>query len=61
MAIPGLEMLEGFGTVRTREINRRVNLLVLEEVILGVKHFPADVTLRASLLMDSPLVLTDTF
>ena len=39
----------------------RVYLLVFEEVIVGVKHLPADVTGIATLLMNSLLVLTQTF
>ena len=61
MAILGLQMFEGLVTVRTCEITPRVYLLVSEEVILGVKHLPADVTGIANLLMNSLLVLTETF
>ena len=39
----------------------RVYLLVSEEVILGVKHLPADVTGVATLLMSPLLVFTKTF
>ena len=58
MAIFRVKMLECFVAVRTGEITPRMNLLVPEEVILGVKHLPADVTWVATLLMDTFLVLT---
>ena len=62
MAILGLQMFEGLVTVRTCEITPRVYLLVSEEVILGVKHLPADVTGIATLLMNLlGFSLTDCF
>ena len=58
MAILGLQMLKCLVTVRTCKVTPRVYLLVPEEIILGVKHLPADVTGIATLLMNSLLVLT---
>ena len=58
MAIFRIKMLECFVAVRTGEITPRVNLLVPEEVILGVKHLPADITGVATLLMNTFLVIT---
>ena len=54
-------MLEALGTVRTGEISTSMNLLVPQEVVLGVKHLPADVTGVATLLMSPLLVFTKTF
>ena len=61
MLVPGLKMSEGFGTVWAWKVTSRVDLLMPEEVVLGVKHLPADVTGVPAHHMHSLLVFIQTF